>query len=435
MNSSSNSPRSVAFNYWEDSAAGWQTHLLALKQKGIDEIHTFIPWGVHESVQGIRDFSKASKLRLEKFLGHAHQAGLTVRATVGFPARKESLPAWTLGLGEASALVPAALWRQGADDLSVTRLPSLHDEHFFGPFLEFVSDVFALLSLYRFPEGPLVGVSVDWGVYEQDLGVSAIPLYASFLQERYPQAGLINIRYHCTFRDFATATSAQGTRVLLDKRPWLLGYDYKFCRERMLEERAQGILALRAGEPLLDLLSFGKDAPVRPQVDAPWTVVMDPVLLEGDPTERAYPFAPLGLMNPQASSVFRLWEYLHSQSQLAGVPLSALQAGELAPARIVTVVAGRFLGQALVRTLKEWAQAGAILFFPFGLPQYDENLSTVEWKAGLSRLAPKPGVGKQVRVPLGEGLLCYPESPTAPEVHFWKDLEAFNKEIHQGAAK
>jgi hypothetical protein len=435
MQSSSVTPPSVAFNYWEDSAAGWPQHLAALKAKGVDEIHTFIPWGVHESVQGIRDFSKASKLRLEKFLGHAHQAGLTVRASLGFPARKESLPAWTLGLGDASALVPAALWRKGADDLSVTRLPSLHDEHFFGPFLEFVSDVFAVLSLYRFPEGPLVGVSVDWGVYQQDLGVSAVPLYASFLQERYPQAGLINIRYHCTFRDFATATSSQGTRVLLDKRPWLAAYDFKFCRERMLEERAQGILALRAGEPLLELLSFDGDLPPEAASDAPWTVVMDPVLLEGDPTERAYPFAPLGLVNPQASGVFRLWEYLHTQARLSGIPISALKAGRPAPSRIVTVAAGRFLSQALVRTLKDWAEGGAILFFPFGLPQYDENLATLEWKPGLSRSAPKPGVGKQIRVPLGDGLLCYPEAPTAPEVHFWKELEAFSKDIYQGATK
>jgi hypothetical protein len=428
------SPRSVAFHYWEDSAANWPHRLMGLKTRGIDEIHTFIPWGLHESVQGIRDFSKASKLRLEKFLGLAHQTGLTVRVCVGFPSRRESLPAWSLGLGENSAIVPAALWRAGAEDLAVARLPSLHDEHFFGPFLEYVSDVFALLSLYRFPEGPVVGVNVDWGVYRNDLGATALPVYASFLQERYPQASLINLRYHCTFRDFTTATSSQGTRVLLDKRPWLAAYDYKFCRDRMLEERAQGILALRAGEPLHDLLSFEPEgAPSSPK-DSPWAVVMDPVLLEGDAGTRAYPFTPLGLVNPQAASVFRLWEYLRGQAEATEVPLRTLAPSDASPAPVVTVVAGRFLGQSLVRTLRQWAEAGAVLYFPFGLPQYDENLATLEWKPGMSRLAGKPTLGKQLRVSLGEGLLCFPETPAAPEVHFWKDLQGFVENVQAGGS-
>lgn len=422
-------PRSVSFQYWEEGAASWPTRLAALKARGIDEVHCQIPWGLHEPVQGIRDFSKAPKLRLEKFMGVAHQVGLTVRVSIGFPPHRESIPSWALGLGETSTLIPAAILRAGEDDLALTRLPSLHDENFFAPFLEYVSDVFALLSLYRFPEGPLVGVNIDWGVYRHDLGATAVPLYASFLQERYPQSGLINIRYHCTFRDFATATSSQGTRVLLDKRPWLAAYDYKFCRERMLEERAQGILALRSGEPLTDLLSFEKPPEPEAKKKGDWAVVMDPVLLEGDATTRAYPFAPLGLVNPQAANVFRLWEYLRDQAFEDGVALRELRADESAPARVVTVVAGRFLSLALVRRLREWAEAGAILFFPFGLPQYDENLQTLEWKAGMSRLPAKPTLSRQVRVALGKGLLCFPENPAAPEKQFWKQLQVFSKTI------
>lgn len=138
--------RSRVFQYWEDSAANWGERLQRLKADNVDEVHAFIPWGLHESVQGIRDFSKASRLRLEKFLSLSHQAGLTVRLTIGFPPQKESFPSWTLALGESAALVPSSLWKKSSDELALTRLPTIFEEALFVPFLEFVSDVFSLLS-------------------------------------------------------------------------------------------------------------------------------------------------------------------------------------------------------------------------------------------------------------------------------------------------
>ncbi len=432
---SAKTPYSVPFHYWEDTSASWPGRLAGLKQEGVDEIHTFIPWGLHETVQGIRDFSKSPKLRLEKFLSLAHEAGLTVRATLGFPARREALPHWSMNLGQNSSLVAAAVWKAGADDLSVTRLPCLHDEHFFGPFLEFVSDVFSLLSLYRFPEGPLVGVTVDWGVYAQDLAASTVPIFASFLQERYPQAGLINIRYHCTFRDFATAASAQGTRVLLEKRPWLAAYDYKFCRERMLEERAQGVLALQSGEPLVDLLSFASGVShAAPPSDAAWAVVMDPVLLEGDVQGQASLFAPLGHVNVQATNAFRLWEYLRAHSEKSAVPLLPLLQDAQSPAPTITAIAGRFLAQALVRTVRNWIDEGTTVYFPFGLPQYDENLATIDWKLGPGRKAQIAATGGAARIALGKGWLCFNEAPTNPAPQFWTELEKFSRTHQEGVS-
>lgn len=420
-------PRSISFNYWEVTAANWPHHLHSLKSQGVDEIHSFIPWGLHESVQGIRDFAKSSRLRLEKFLGIAHQAGLTVRLSLGFPSLPSSFPTWALALGDQTALVPSSALHAGKGDLSIARLPSLHDELFFSPFLEFASDVFALLSLYRFPEGPVVGVIVDWGIYHFDLGLTALPLYSHFLQERYPQASQIGLRYHCTFRDFTSATSAQGTRVLLDKRPWLAAYDYKYCRSKMLEERAQGMLALPSGDPLLDLLSFSHSLVQQKTKDVPWALVMDPTLLEGDIARQAFPFAPLGLVNAQAGSVFRLWEYLYHHAKQSKVPLLSLGADDPAPASVVSVISGRFLPQQCVRLLREWAESGVSLYFPFGLPQYTENLATIEWKTGLAPLT------KQGRLNMGRGLLYFSDSAATPEQPFWENLTAFSSRLKEGA--
>ncbi|MBY0370622.1 beta-galactosidase [bacterium] len=423
------SPRSTEFQYWEEPSAQWASRLSALKAQGTDEVHCFIPWGLHESVRGIRDFSKTSKLRLERFLSQAHAAGITVRVTVGFPPRRESLPDWALPLGEISALVPAGIWKWGAQDLALTRIPSLHDDPFFLEFLEFVSDTFALLSLYRFPEGPLVGVHVDWGVYKADQGASLAGSYGNFLQERYPQASLINIRYGATFRDYATATSAQGMRVLLEKRPWLAAYDYKHCRARLLQDRGEALLNLPTAGPLTDLLAF--EMPQVRAEKASWAIAVDPTLLESG-AESMYPFTPLGFAHAQAGAAFRLWEHLRAKATRGGAKLHLLPTQGDCPAERVTVVAGRFLELQSARLLRAWAEAGARVCFPLGLPQYDENLAGIDWKAS----SPKPalrGDGLTRRWAMGMGEFVFPESPGAPENDFWDKLRRFDGEPHLGA--
>ncbi len=422
--------RSREFQYWEDSAANWGDRLARLKAENVDEVHAFIPWGLHETIQGIRDFSKASRLRLEKFLSLSHQTGLTVRLTIGFPAQKESFPSWTLALGDSAALVPSSLWKKSSDELALSRLPTIFEEALFVPFLEFVSDVFSLLSLYRFPEGPVVGVHLDWGIYRNDLGLTSQPSYAAALQERYPQASLIGLRYHCSFRDFSVATSPQGTRVLLDKRPWLLAYDYKYCRTRLLEERSQGILALRNGEPLLDLISLD---PVPQSEPAPtdWCVAIDPTLLEGDAEKKAFPFVPSGLVHAQAVGVFRLWEYLKTQSAENETRLVTLREGA-APASTVSVVAGRFLPKALFHTIRSWVEAGTLVVFPLGQPQYDENLVSLDWKTPPRTLV-RSVLGNFGRLGIGKGQVWFPDIPTQPVPEFWEQMHTFYEHVSQGA--
>ena len=416
--------RSTEFQYREIPATQWASRLAALKESGIDEVCSFVPWGTHESVQGIVDFSKVSKLRLERFLSLAHAAGITVRLQLGFPAVRESIPDWALSMGEISALVPAGIWRAGAQDLSLTRVPSLHDDGFFLDFLEFVSDVFALVSLYRFPEGPLVGVHIDWGIYRADLGATAAAQYPTFLQERYPQSGLINIRYGATFRDYATATSAQGTRVLLEKRAWLAAFDYKYCRERLLQDRAETLLALPTAAPLADLISFDPP-PVAFEKDA-WTVAVDPTLLEVV-GEQVYPFTPLGFVHPQATAIFRLWEHLRDQARGTSPRVILLTPDLTYPADRLTVVAGKFLELKTARRLREWAEAGARIAFPLGLPQYDENLTAMDWKAATPRPALR-GDGLTRHWPMKLGEFVFPEGASAPEVDFWEKLRRFDGE-------
>ena len=64
------------FEYWDEAPHDWQRLLQAKADLGDTVITIPILWGVHETSLGIRDFSKQSKLRIEKLLAVAQSVGL-----------------------------------------------------------------------------------------------------------------------------------------------------------------------------------------------------------------------------------------------------------------------------------------------------------------------------------------------------------------------
>src|SRR4051794_18713119 len=109
----------IPFDYADESPNRWADLLAEIKSQGAESISTPIYWGAHEQSRGIRDFSKSSRLRLEKFLQMAQSAGLAVDITVGFPLGGEVLPSWTAEIA-GRTLVPSELWgREGFGVVSV----------------------------------------------------------------------------------------------------------------------------------------------------------------------------------------------------------------------------------------------------------------------------------------------------------------------------
>ena len=105
----------------------------------------------------------------------------------------------------------------------------------------------------------------------------------------------------------------------------------------------------------------------------------------------------------------------------AGVPIHFL--GEnLSPYLAQTVVNGPFLARAQAEALAQAAQAGARLFFPFGLPKYDENLSPHRGFEGTTTYG-STSLGPVIRVTLGKGECLALASPPPLEDGLWETFE------------
>lgn len=413
------------FFYTEEASGNWAEHLNGLVQRGTRTIRAPILWGAHEQFQGTRDFSRSSRLRLEKFLRLVAESGLKLELAFGFPSVKEAVPAWALSAGYLSTLLPTSGWKGDAAEVSLTRVPSLFDVDFQEAFLDFVSDAMGIVGLYAEPEGPVSSIVIDPGIYEADLGVIESPYYVEKLQQRYPTIAPFNTHYRTTFKDFIAATSAQGTRAIFDKRPWLAAYDYKWCRAKMLSEFAEKLVQLPCFAEHRALLRFDESTPSK-SAPSDWSLAFDPVMLETT-AGGCYPFTPGGLLQPQATGAFRLWDYLSARAQTDGIALQFLPPAPGAhdlSGKLLTVVAGKYLSRSSFRLIDEWVSAGGQAYFPLDFPQYDETMGGLDWRAPTERKQVKTSAGVFTRIRRGEGFLWVPGEFLGLRQDLWSRMRA-----------
>ena len=104
------------------------------------------------AMQGIRDFHKASRLRLERFLGLALEKQVKVELVIGFMPLRQAFPSWTFSL-PLKSWVPSAAWVGSSTSFDLTLIPSLRNGTLWEAFLEFVEETCQMLQLYAGPEG------------------------------------------------------------------------------------------------------------------------------------------------------------------------------------------------------------------------------------------------------------------------------------------
>jgi hypothetical protein len=398
------------FAYSDEPSGAWPEILARLKQAQTPGITSEVRWGAHEQWRGTRDFAKSSRLRLEKFLRLAGEQGLPVDLRFGFPSRREVLPGWSMAGGYQQTLVPDDKWQINASELGLTSVPSLFDPDFQQAFLEFVDEAMGIVALYLQPEGPVRRIFFDLGLYENDLGVIDCPSFVDKLQQRYPDIAPFNTSYRTTFKDFIAVTSAQGTRAVFDKRPWLAAFDYKWCRARMLAEVAERLIRLPNAVVARQLITFGEAEPEPSEAAGRFSVAMDPVLVDPGPAGSCYPFTPGGLIHAQAIGAFRLWEYLAPLARRDGVALHWLPPvpnGGFSQS-VAAIIAGKYLSRGAFRQIDEWVARGGQAFFPLDFPQYDENLGALDWGGPSDRQVVKGPNGHYTKVRRGSGNLWIP---------------------------
>lgn len=376
---------SSSFSYADEPSNRWQELLRDARAAGASTVSVPIYWGAHESLQGTRDFSKSSRLRLERFLQIAQEVGLDASVTIGFPPGRETLPAWT-GALPSKTLVPAsAADRVG---LALIPIPSLHSPAFRDAFFGFVDEAFSILSLYRKPEGPVARVLVDFGAYASDFCAMESAGYLRALQSRYPTIQALNSCYTTSFNGFDAVTTRQGLRVLNDRRGWLAAFDYKWCREVALQALRSEIAKLPSAAPLADLFAADESGSSLPSTGSAWGIAFEATLLEVPRRGACFPFAPGGNITELAANAFRLWEYFADHAGRDGRDLTLLplwRAETLSLPPLAVVVSGKYLSQAAFHALAEHLEAGGGIFFPLGLPQYDERMGSHPWGPSRDR--------------------------------------------------
>src|SRR5690242_12240627 len=96
------------FDYSRELPGSWSSRLMQLKHEGYAILRARVFWGSHESLPGIRDFTKMSRLRLERFLALAEEHSFQVDLICGFNFEAECYPQWSFSLPR-QALIPSGL--------------------------------------------------------------------------------------------------------------------------------------------------------------------------------------------------------------------------------------------------------------------------------------------------------------------------------------
>lgn len=348
------------------------------RENGSEGVRARVLWGAHEQVRGVRDFSKASRLRLERFLGLAHSQGLSVELELGFPPSKDTFPAWTRTL-EHTSTVPAIFWENGHESFCHTTIPSLFDSEITEGFESFVEEVMGLCHLYQQPEGPISRVWLDLGVFHADSQIIEHAGFAEFMRERYRDIAALNVVFQTSFKSFDSLSTKASFRTLLDRRAWVAAHDFKRCRESMLKRVTERLSR-----------KFPELSPVTPSRAStgahPFEIFVDSTFLEVTTDgQRCFPCLPAGIVNPIAVQSFRVADYLSANARREGVRIHYSQnfrAEEAGQKRLI-VVCGKYLARDAMTALEAFTATGGTLYFPFGAPLYDESLSA--WKIAIDR--------------------------------------------------
>jgi len=433
-------PLSATFEYHREVPPQWSATLHGLKKQGVENLILPVDWSVHEPVKGIRDFSRSSKLRIERVLSCAEEAGLTVTATTGFRDFLRATPMWARSTWENAALLPSTLVYRRPLGAELTTVSSLFDIEFKSAWFDFLQEMLSILSLYAQPEGPLSSVEIDLSLFETDQGMLRAQRFPEILARRYGAIDQLNLRYQSSFRTFESACSPQGYRLLMDKRPWHAVYDYRWCRRELLRELSLEVLNLPIclTDGLKNRVRVRTSAPTSfIQTESDLSVAVDSVFIEQisdvkrspfDTT--AFPCSPDGLVHAQAAIALRIWEALSHSGFESDVPVYLMPVDSVPSGLLKTsvqvVICGRYLCRNWAGALAEYVHQGGHAIFPFGLPQYDECLKALSWKGtpGESVIVDESRVS---RTDWGKGSYWVP----SPAPVFGEDFFATIQELGQ----
>lgn len=414
----------TAFDYLEIPPHSWADTLSSLKASGAETVTIRVPWGAHENVQGMRDFSRSSRLRLERLLKSVSENQLKAEISFGFFSAKEMIPSWAF-TAKKKTRAPSKVWNDTLDGFSLIEVPSLFDPDLWKAFQEFCDEVVRLSSLYLSPEGPVEKVQMDLELFALDCEMFSSADFLACFHELYPTIDSVNSKYNVTLKNTPPISSQQNFRVLYKSRPWLASFDYKLCREQVLKDVQKKALAIPSGKAMTERFEVSLYDRVETDVSSTHAIAIDPVFLEFS-AGAVFPFCPEGMICPQSAYAFRTAEYflekaVDSSQRFFALPL--IENRESGSERFITVICGKYLTRAAYRFLEKVWMRGAQVHFPFGFPQFDEDMNTFEWTSGLEKKTERVGDTVMQYFVRGLGQVWAPIHPFPISQNVWEKME------------
>ena len=208
-----------AMHYWRHAPEDWGACLDAMKAMGLRLVDTYVPWGVHETAQGVFDFGERfGRLDVARFISLCGEKGMHVIARPGPHINAEltyfGLPERVVWDRECQARTP----RDNPVILPLVPVafpvPSYASDTFFDETALWFEACGRVLSPLLHPHGPIVMLQVDNegalyfrdGPYDQDYHPDAIRLFRTFLREKYSSVKTLRQIWNDESITFATVT-------------------------------------------------------------------------------------------------------------------------------------------------------------------------------------------------------------------------------------
>ncbi|MEA2752192.1 MAG: beta-galactosidase [Myxococcales bacterium] len=208
-----------AMHYWRHAPEDWSACLDAMKAMGLRLVDTYVPWGVHETAQGVFDFGERyGRLDVARFVRLCGEKGMHVIARPGPHINAEltyfGLPERVVWDRECQARTP----RDNPVILPLVPVafpvPSYASDAFFDETALWFEACGRVLAPLLHPHGPIVMLQVDNegalyfrdGPYDQDYHPDAIRLFRTFLREKYSSVKTLREIWNDESITFATVT-------------------------------------------------------------------------------------------------------------------------------------------------------------------------------------------------------------------------------------
>lgn len=399
------------FEYWDEAPHDWQSLISQRVEKGESQVIVPILWGVHEPSRGMRDFSKQSKLRIERLFTAAQSAGASIKVVLGLPRHHLSFPSWANEEIEKE-WVPNILWEGVPPYFSLTRVPSIQSPKMKEKLSSFLDEISSILSLYLCPGGPIKEVELVLQPLEFAQSIMGDARYLTYLEERYPDILVFNKRFQTHYKSLSSVVAPVGAKFVNSKRPWLSAFDFQWIREKMLNHYFNELLDSAINNSLKNIIKLRRVLNTQNlRFPSDRVVFFESNLVQFESSDLISPLMIQGQTSPATIQAFQWAQMLSEACESCNLEFVSLPsvAGEVdSPHPFAAVFCGKYVSSASGKKLTKKLDDGATLFFPMGVPQYDENLDSLDFVVGGSKKITKLGDVEWFQIPRGAGELFYP---------------------------